>query len=136
MSHFLNRQRRPYDWSWLSNHTSRSIIFCYVISISFHTFVFYVRCRQNYAFFLNPPRKSQEICKLSANYHKTSTSIILSTFSKAVPARTTWRKPLMVRQPYSEAVPSTGGRFSPSLLRFLSPKRGTEGVVKTWRRPR
>ena len=94
MSYFLNRQRRPYDWSWLSNHTSRSIIFCYVISISFHTFVFYVRCRQNYAFFFNPPRKSQEICKLSANYHKTSTSIILSTFSKAVPARTTWRRPL------------------------------------------
>ena len=38
----------------------------------------------------------------------------------------------MVRQPYSAAVPSTGGRFSPSLLRFLSPANGgTEGGVKT-----
>ena len=38
----------------------------------------------------------------------------------------------MVRQPYSVAVPSTGGRFSPSLLRFLSPGNGgTEGGVKT-----
>jgi len=38
----------------------------------------------------------------------------------------------MVRQPYSAAVPSTGGRFSPSLLRFLSPGNGgTEGGVKT-----
>ena len=26
---------------------------------------------------------------------------------QAVPARTTWRRPLMVRQLYSEAVPST-----------------------------
>ena len=32
-----------------------------------------------------------------------------------------WRRPLMVRQPYSEAV------WAP----FLSPIRGTEGVVKT-----
>ena len=32
-----------------------------------------------------------------------------------------WRRPLMVRQPYSEAV------WAP----FLSPTRGTEGVVKT-----
>ena len=41
-------------------------------------------------------------------------------------------RPLMVRQPYSAAVPSTGGRFSPSLLRFLSPANGgTEGGVKT-----
>ena len=39
---------------------------------------------------------------------------------------------LMPRQPYSVAVPSTGGRFSPSLLRFLSPGNGgTEGGVKT-----
>ena len=116
MSHFLNRQRRSYGRSWLSNHTSRSIIFCYFISIFFHTFAFYVRCRQNYAFFLKPPRKSQEICKLSANYHKTSTSIILSTFPQAVPSRITWHRALMPRQPYSEAVPSTGGRLHPSLF--------------------
>ena len=45
-------------------------------------------CRQSYTFFSKTPRKSQEICKLSANYHKTCTSIILSTFSKAVQART------------------------------------------------
>ena len=53
---------------------------------------------------------------------------------------------LIPRQPYSEAVPSTGGRLHPlpfwkgrglgSGLRtlpqgFLSPTRGTEGVVKT-----
>ena len=57
MSHFLNRQRSPNDRSWLSNHTSRSIIFCYFISISFHTFVFYVRCRQNYVFFFENTKK-------------------------------------------------------------------------------
>ena len=32
---------------------------------------------------------------------------------QAVPARKTWRRPLMVRQPYSEAVLSTGGRLHP-----------------------
>ena len=37
----------------------------------------------------------------------------------------------MVRQPYRVAVPSTGGRLHPRFLRFLSPRRGTEGVVKT-----
>ena len=37
----------------------------------------------------------------------------------------------MVRQPYSVAVLSTGGRLHPRFLRFLSPTRGTEGVVKT-----
>ena len=79
MSHFLNRQRRPYDWSWLSNHTSRSIIFCYFISISFHTFVFYVRCCQNYAFFLNPPRKSEEIYKFSEKKQYTDVSTISKT---------------------------------------------------------
>ena len=36
---------------------------------------------------------------------------------KAVPSRTIWRRPLMVRQPYSVAVLSTGGRFSSSSLR-------------------
>ena len=51
---------------------------------------------------------------------------------KAVPSRTIWRRPLMVRQPYSVAVPSTGGRFPSSSLRFLSPGNGgTEGGVKT-----
>ena len=35
---------------------------------------------------------------------------------KAVPARKTWRRALMPRQPYSEAVPSTGGRLHPFLL--------------------
>ena len=34
-------------------------------------------------------------------------------FLQAVPSRTTWRRPLMVRHPYSEAVLSTGGRFHP-----------------------
>ena len=38
---------------------------------------------------------------------------------KAVPSRIIWRRPLMVRQPYSVAVPSTGGRLHPS---FLIPK--------------
>ena len=33
--------------------------------------------------------------------------------SKAVPSRTIWRRPLMVRQPYSVAVLSTGGRLHP-----------------------
>ena len=32
---------------------------------------------------------------------------------KAVPSRITWRRPLMVRQPYSVAVLSTGGRLHP-----------------------
>ena len=31
----------------------------------------------------------------------------------AVLSRTTWRRPLMVRQPCSVAVPSTGGRLHP-----------------------
>ena len=33
---------------------------------------------------------------------------------KAVPSRITWRRPLMVRQPYSVAVLSIGGRLHPS----------------------
>ena len=37
----------------------------------------------------------------------------------------------MPRQPYSVAILSTGGRLHPRFLRFLSPTRGTEGVVKT-----
>ena len=58
--------------------------------------------------------------------------LIQSFYPQAVPSRTTWRRPLMVRQPYSVAVPSTGGRLSSSSLRFLSPVNGgTEGGVKT-----
>ena len=34
-------------------------------------------------------------------------------YHKAVPSRTIWRRPLMVRQPYSVAVLSTGGRLHP-----------------------
>ena len=36
-----------------------------------------------------------------------------ASYSKAVPSRTTWRRPLMVRQPYSVAVLSTGRRLHP-----------------------
>ena len=61
----------------------------------------------------------------------TCRSKYLFFFLQAVPSRKTWRRPLMVRQPYSVAVPSTGGRLHPRFLRFLSPRRGTEGVVKT-----
>ena len=32
---------------------------------------------------------------------------------QAVPARILWRRPLIVRQPYSVAVLSTGGRLHP-----------------------
>ena len=50
---------------------------------------------------------------------------------KAVPSRIIWRRPLMVRQPYSVAVLSTGGRLHP-LAPFGSPRTGgTEGGVKT-----
>ncbi len=35
---------------------------------------------------------------------------------KAVPSRKTWRRPLMIRQPYSAAVSSTGGRLHSSLF--------------------
>ena len=41
-------------------------------------------------------------------------------------------KTALVHQPYSVAVPSSGGQFSSSSLRFLSPGNGgTEGGVKT-----
>ena len=46
-------------------------------------------------------------------YKKTLQIIHISTYNNAVPARKTWRRPLMVRQPYSEAVPSTRGRLHP-----------------------
>ena len=57
--------------------------------------------------------------------------VCYSHICHAVPSRTIWRRPLMVRQPYSVAVLSTGGWFPSSRLRFLSPTRGTEGGVKT-----
>ena len=44
-----------------------------------------------------------------------------------VPARTTWRRALMPRQPYSEAVPSTGGRLHPLVPEG---KRGLERKVE------
>ena len=38
----------------------------------------------------------------------------MMVYNLAVPSRTTWRRPLMVRQPYSVAVPSTEkGGFLP-----------------------
>ena len=40
-------------------------------------------------------------------------------------------KTALVRQPYSVAVLSTGGRLHLRFLRFLSPNGGTEGGVKT-----
>ena len=60
----------------------------------------------------------------------------------AVPSRKTWRRPLMVRQPYSEAVLSTGGRLHPlpfwkgrglgSGLRTPSSQEGDRGVEKCY----
>ena len=44
-----------------------------------------------------------------------SNYIVAKSYSKAVPSRKTWRRPLMVRQPYSVAVLSTGGRLHPRL---------------------
>ena len=38
---------------------------------------------------------------------------VIASCPPAVPSRTIWRRPLMVRQPYSVAVPSTGGRLHP-----------------------
>ena len=59
-------------------------------------------------------------------------SLSVIVHAQAVPSRTIWRRPLMVRQPYSVAVPSTGGRLHPRFLRFLSTGNGgTEGGVKT-----
>ena len=50
---------------------------------------------------------------------------------KAIPSRIIWRRRLMVRQPYSEAVKSDGvGAVSSSTLRFMSPTRGSDKVVK------
>ena len=66
---------------------------------------------QNYAFSSKPPRKPQEICKLSANYHEINHKLLtINCYSQAVLARKTWRWALTPRQPYSVAVPSTGER--------------------------
>ena len=56
---------------------------------------------------------------------------------KAVPSRTIWRRPLMIRQPYSVAVLSTEGGYILSSLReerlgekggaFLNGKEGRVG---------
>ena len=58
-------------------------------------------------------------------------------YLQAVPSRIRWRRPLMVRQPYSVAVLSTGGRFTSFLLRRkawleveLPLERETEGFEK------
>ena len=48
----------------------------------------------------------------------------IPTFIQAVPARTTMARAVMPRQPYSEAVPSTGGRFPSSSLRVSVPYKG------------
>ena len=72
-------------------------------------------------------RNHQENHKKSASYQQISLKTVIynpiiasshtvSTFLQAVPARTTWRRALMPRQPYSAAVPSTGGRLHPSLF--------------------
>ena len=37
----------------------------------------------------------------------------MMVYNLAVPSRIIWRRPLMVRQPYSVAVLSTGGRLHP-----------------------
>ena len=50
---------------------------------------------------------------------------VIASCPQAVPSRKTWRRPLMVRQPYSVAVPSTGGRLHPSFQR-------REGLVRMW----
>ena len=127
MSHFLNRQRRSYGRSWLSNHTSRSIIFCYFISISFHTFVIYVRCRQNYAFFLKPPRKKQEIYKLSANYYKINCELLTVNDKLLFPMR--FRAP-------------EGGYILPFSRRVSVPCKGNRkgrkaycGLIRMWSSP-
>ena len=40
-------------------------------------------------------------------------SLSVIVHAQAVPSRIIWRRPLMVRQPYSVAVLSTGGRLHP-----------------------
>ena len=39
--------------------------------------------------------------------------VLAESYPQAVPSRIIWRRPLMVRQPYSVAVLSTGGRLHP-----------------------
>ena len=57
-----------------------------------------------------------------------------SNYIYAVPARTIWRRPLMVRQPYSVAVPSTGGRLHPLVPEVSVPYKGNRrGRKDYWR---
>ena len=61
-----------------------------------------------------------------------ATLVLDNTLYQGGPIPQNMARALMPRQPYSVAVPSTGGRFSSSSLRFLSPANGgTEGGVKT-----
>ena len=56
----------------------------------------------------------ESICNYDILYLECRFSVIV--YSKAVPSRKSWRRPLMVRQPYSVAVLSTekGGYILPS----------------------
>ena len=75
---------------------------------------------QNYAFSAKPPRKKQEICKLSANYPKINCKLLTINSklpSPGGPSLHNMARALMPRQRYSVAVPNTGGRFSSSSLR-------------------
>ena len=61
-----------------------------------------------------------------------ATLVLDNTLYQGGPIPQNMARALMPRQPYSVAVLSTGGRFSSSSLRFLSPANGgTEGGVKT-----
>ena len=51
---------------------------------------------------------------------------IIPTYSKAVPARTIWRRPMMVRQTYSVAVLSTRGRLHPLVPEGFCPQEQGE----------
>ena len=49
---------------------------------------------------------------------------------QAVPTRILWRRPLIVRQPYSVAVLSTGGRLHPLVPEgFCPPEQGEPKVA-------
>ena len=54
-----------------------------------------------------------------------------SNYIYAVPARTTWRRPLMVRNLRAKRFWAPEGGYILSSLRFQSPRRGTWGGVKT-----
>ena len=89
-----------------------------------------MRSQSSKYLFVSMRSHQQQTLQVASNQHQTAFIVSLRShkqlFSKAVhPAQKTaaccWRRPLMVRQPYSVAV------WAP----FLSPTRGTEGVVKT-----